>query len=494
MMTTIHPQVSVGFSDTKPLIQNVPANFPTRNSNFTENTSSRENNSSSFDISRIFSVNTDNHQDNQGAKFTGENPTTPPFVSPPVSASPSPTEYYSASSSPTGDYNRQAYNQGYNQQYQPQQDDLFYIPPQNGYQFDNTHQDDDMFTFSTSRQGNYQQSGFQQSISQQSNFHQNNFQYNNYLQSSPQQDNYQRSNPQQNNPVSPINSNFNTNSNTNTKIPDRSSLFLPPKYHIAPPTPLFPVGKTSTNGPNYSLMSNYNPNTSYNTSSYNSSYNNNSTREYKPLDSDDELDDVNDLEFCEQQYNINVVHCNKVTIHNRNLNKDLIKYGYSDDINRKANEIFIAIGCPTRRKSKRLLLLYGCLYFAHKENNADFTPESLANKIGINVKLEGQAISMIRKAGYTKTFEDKGSFDYMICFLNSSSLGALFRNEIYELYEKVDPIIGKSYMPQEIAMGVIKYFIMVKKINLLSSDPIYNTEVNSKKVTEIIDKIVKIDV
>lgn len=284
-------------------------------------------------------------------------------------------------------------------------------------------------------------------------------------------------------------SSFNNSNNSN------SSLFEPPKQSLLPPTPLFPLKGFPKSMSEIKIETD----NSLNHQLYNTEHHNIDQHQqiidskYSPLDPEFEYeDDIIETEYCEQKYSCVNNNFSKQT--GRNLDKDLVPFGFSDDINKKTNEIFHLIGCPVNRKTKRKLLIYGCVYFAHKENDIDFIPEKLATKIGIDFKMESKAISMIRKRGYTKKFEDKNPLYYLNYFLNNSALCTLKRDELYRILQLIEPIAKSNFLPQEIAMGVIDYFLTIKSLSLNMHDPINNTSVNFKKISEIKEQIAIIDI
>jgi len=269
---------------------------------------------------------------------------------------------------------------------------------------------------------------------------------------------------------------------TNTGFNKSRNLLEPPKEELLPPVPLFPLKGFSRQEKKFDFKS-------FDTKAFEGKTFDFSS--FEPLDPKYELSDVDEIEYCEQKYTSQGTFTEKQS--GKSLIASLMQYRFPEDIVVKANNIFISIGRPTKRKMKRKFLIYGCVYFAYRENNIDFTPEDLANTIGIDLKFEHKSLSMIRKRGYIEKTQDKTPRSFLDYFLNSSAIATLDRTEIYKLLSLVLSHPEKKYMPQEIALGVINYFLMIKTITLNGTDPIMNYHVNSKKTAEIVDLLAKLD-
>jgi hypothetical protein len=165
----------------------------------------------------------------------------------------------------------------------------------------------------------------------------------------------------------------------------------------------------------------------------------------------------------------------------RTILQDLSKIPVPENIKKRANEIFMESDIPTRRTTKRKLLVYHCLSCAYQDLNIVFTPERLAKDVGISENKIKAASTNYAK--YTMQYCNKNPTD-VSDYIYKHFMMSCLQDSIYPNVIKMKDIVLKNNedlsdcKPQHLSAAIITSFCYFHNITLDSS--FYNG-INIKK-------------
>ncbi len=155
---------------------------------------------------------------------------------------------------------------------------------------------------------------------------------------------------------------------------------------------------------------------------------------------------------------------------------DLANFPFSDDIKHRADVIYNAMGSPTKRIKSRQMLLFFCVYSAHKELGISADPIKLGKYFGLTPGEVQKTNSMFSPLQTGYRVQDKfysplelvpdicrdiGISEETILDILASSKETLERNP--QLYQS---------SPQTIAAGLVSYYITTRGIQIANRDDI----------------------
>lgn len=148
---------------------------------------------------------------------------------------------------------------------------------------------------------------------------------------------------------------------------------------------------------------------------------------------------------------------------------DLQQYGFSDDINMRANVIYSKMNNHTRRANKRTLLLFFCVDNAYKELGIDVNPSELGKKFGLKAGQMAKTRSMFSelKTGYKTMRRTISVYQYIPDYCDALGLEN-YTDDIIKLTESVlaKDINLQQNVQQTTAAGIIRYFLIINGIEL----------------------------
>ena len=164
--------------------------------------------------------------------------------------------------------------------------------------------------------------------------------------------------------------------------------------------------------------------------------------------------------------------CNEfsyTTKNNRSIMSDLKEYNFPDDVKHRANFIFNKMKLSLRRKNKRKLLLFFCVYSAYKELNININPTELGKIFGLKQGEMQKTHSMFSQlqTGYKPVQRVISASDYIIDFCSQLDMEEytdallLFTVDILDKHKELLQLV-----PQTVAAGILKYFMVIHGIEL----------------------------
>jgi len=173
---------------------------------------------------------------------------------------------------------------------------------------------------------------------------------------------------------------------------------------------------------------------------------------------------------------------------NKNITNDLNKYSeFSDDIKYRANYIYIRMNHSTRRKKKRQLLLFFCVYSAYKELGIKVNPADLGDIFGLTSGQLQKTDAMFShlQTGYKPVCQSISVNDY----IHDYGVKIGLEEHIENIIQLCDNIIIKDTSlsqasSQPVAAGMIKYYMMINGIELADKNALIDAARRSDTTIE----------
>lgn len=154
--------------------------------------------------------------------------------------------------------------------------------------------------------------------------------------------------------------------------------------------------------------------------------------------------------------------------HTKNLSilDDLKNFDFSDDIKKKANYIYNQMTPITKRSKNRKLLLFFCIYNAHKELRINVIPADIGKKFGLTQGDLRKANSMFSKlqTGYEPIQNEITINDFIQDYCEKLNLDNL--DEIIQFSDNVLKNNKELELtcPQTLAASMLKYYMVSNDI------------------------------
>ena len=123
---------------------------------------------------------------------------------------------------------------------------------------------------------------------------------------------------------------------------------------------------------------------------------------------DDVYIDLSNLEFSTDTYS-----CTKK--YEKSILKDMKDMAFPEEIKSRANQIYLEMNIPTKKKGKRKQLIYFCITSAYKEYNIPFIPNEIAARVGITLRMASKSKSLYSSVitGYNVKGKRFNPIDYI---------------------------------------------------------------------------------
>uniref|UniRef100_A0A6C0BMB4 Transcription factor TFIIB cyclin-like domain-containing protein n=1 Tax=viral metagenome TaxID=1070528 RepID=A0A6C0BMB4_9ZZZZ len=135
-----------------------------------------------------------------------------------------------------------------------------------------------------------------------------------------------------------------------------------------------------------------------------------------------------------------------------------------DDVKNEAESIYSRLHISQRKRKKRLLVVYYCLYNAYKVLGLSYVPNLLADMVGIDRKDISKAISSCfpLQSGYYPPQVQRNPRDFIPQCIEVLNLDLMLADEVIDLYNQVMKSEKSRLLaekaPQSVAAGMIMYF------------------------------------
>jgi len=135
-----------------------------------------------------------------------------------------------------------------------------------------------------------------------------------------------------------------------------------------------------------------------------------------------------------------------------------------DDVKDQAELIYTKLHISQRKRKKRLLVVYYCLYNAYKVLGLSYVPNLLADMVGIDRKDISKAISSCfpLQSGYYPPQVQRSACDFIPQCIEVLNLDLMLADEVVDLYNQVMKSDRSRLLtekpPQSVAAGMIMYF------------------------------------